>query len=77
MPNIAKFRALSTREQALVALAVLLDGHDAIEFLSSDKLKSTALQRAADDLVKLPPELRLPLLGTLLRHGIAQIESLE
>ncbi len=77
MPNLDKFRSLTTREQAVVALAVLLDGHDAVEFLRSDKVRSSALTRAAEDLVQLTPELRMPLLGTLLRRAVFKIQSLE
>jgi hypothetical protein len=75
MPDLSRFRALSRREQALVATAVLLDGHDAAEYLSSDKERKTALMRAAKDLAELPLDLRVPLLGTVLRESIADIEA--
>ena len=68
MADLSKFRSLSESEQAMVAVAVLLDGHDAVEYLASDKERGTALIRAARDLADLPPELRMPLLGTLLRQ---------
>ena len=73
MPNLSKLRALSDREQAIVAIAVLLDGHDAEQFLSSDKDRSQALSRAAGDLVQLSPDLRIPLLGTLLRRILVKL----
>ena len=75
MPDLSRFRALSKREQAIVATAVLLDGHDAAEYLSSDKDRKTALSRAAKDLVELPLDLRLPLVGTLLRASILEIQE--
>ena len=75
MPNLSRFRALGTREKALVAVAVLLDGHEAGEYLSSDKERHTALCRAAKDIAELSPELRLPLLGTLLRASISELDA--
>ncbi len=74
MPNISRLRALGAREQALVAIAVLLDGHDAAEYLSSDKERHTALARAASDLAELAPELRLPLAASVLRAAVADLE---
>ena len=49
MPSIAKFRSLGARERALVAVAVLLDGHDATEYLACDRNRAAALVRAARD----------------------------
>lgn len=75
MPSLSRLRALSPREQALVALAVLLDGHDAIEYLSSDRDRHLALTRAAKDLAELAPELRLPLAGMVLRRSVVLLEG--
>lgn len=75
MPDISRFRALGTREKALVAVAVLLDGHDAADFLACDKERHLALTRAVKDLVELSPELRLPLLGTLLRSVLTELDT--
>ena len=75
MPDISRFRALGTREKALVAVAVLLDGHDAADFLGCDKERHTALSRAAKDLAELVPELRMPLVGTLLRSAIQELNT--
>ena len=77
MPDISRFRALATREKALVAMAVLLDGHDAPDYLSCDKERQLALTRAAKDLVELSPELRLPLIGTLLRSALKELNMAE
>ncbi len=76
MADISRFRVLQARERALVAIAVLLDGHDAADFLTSDKEKPMVLSRAAKDLAELTPELRMPLLGTLLRAALHAGESL-
>lgn len=75
MGHLQKFEALTPRERAVVAVAVLLDGHDAIDMLASDKERKGALCRAAKDLAELAPDLRLPLLGTLLREAISQISE--
>ena len=75
MPNISRLRALGPKEQALVAVAVLLDGHDAAEYFSSDRERHTALARAARDLAELVPELRLPLAATVLRGAISALEE--
>jgi len=73
MPDVSRFRALSVRERAVVAVGVLLDGHDAALYLNSDPERSKALTRAASDLAELSPELRLPLLGTLLRSALEEL----
>ncbi len=75
MPDISRFRALSTRERAVAAVGVLLDGHDASQYLSSDKSRSVALSRVAKDLAEFPPELRMPLVGTLLRDALKQLKE--
>lgn len=75
MADLSRFRALSLREQAVVAVATLLDGLDAVDYLSSDKDRRTALSRAAKDLADFPLDLRLPLVGTLLRAAIAELEQ--
>ncbi|MCC6954507.1 MAG: hypothetical protein IT290_10345 [Deltaproteobacteria bacterium] len=74
MKGTARFRALGMKERALVAVGVLLDGHDAADFLVSDKERHLALTRAARDLAELPPDLRMPLLGSLLRRTLDELE---
>lgn len=74
MADTSRFRALSSRERAIVALAVLLDGFDSVDYLGADQERKVALQRAAKDLVELTPELRIPLLGTLLREAISALK---
>ncbi len=75
MADLWRFRTLDMRERAIVTVAVLLDGHDAGDYLTSDKERHLALHRAAKDLAELTPELRMPLLGTLLRHALGQLEG--
>lgn len=66
---------LSPREQALVAVGVLLDGEDAAEYLSSDKERQAGLRPVAEELAKLAPELRISLVGSILRRGIEALEK--
>ncbi len=59
--------ALSPRDRILVMMAVLIDGHEAEVFLSIDP-NQAYLGRAAAELLKLPLDLRAPLLGSMLRR---------
>jgi hypothetical protein len=71
--DLNRFRSLTLREQALVCIAVMIDGHDAVDYLQNDRDRAVALSRVAKDLASLEPELRLPLLGTLLRNATNQL----
>ena len=75
MPNLSRYRALAPRERVMVALGVLLDGHDAAEYLSYDKERHQALSRAAKDVAELAPEVRIPLLGTLIRSSLSELSA--
>ncbi len=75
MPDLLRLRSLSPREQAIVLLGVLLDGHDASDYLASDKDRAVALSKAAKDVADLPPEVRLPLAGTLLRTILTELDE--
>jgi len=73
MADLSRFRSLTPKEQAIVTVAVLIDGHDAPVYLLSDRDRRAALSGAADDFAHLPPELRLPLVGTLLRRALERV----
>ncbi len=75
MPDVSKYRVLTTREQAIVAVAVLLDGSDSVDYVTSDRDRGNALSRAARDLCQLAPDLRMPLVGTLLRAALKDLEQ--
>jgi hypothetical protein len=66
-------QALAPRDRALVAVAVLLDGREAGSYLTEDALCGDALQRAAQSLAQLPPEVRMPLAGTVLRESLEEM----
>jgi hypothetical protein len=67
------FRSLSAREKALVAVAVLLDGNDAISYLGADGTQGEKLRAAAKDLAQLELELRVPFVGTQLRLALDEL----
>ena len=69
------FRKLSLRHQALVAVAVLLDGREAVVYLESDAINGAGLSRASDELAMMPPELRMPYVGTMLRAALAGLSD--
>jgi hypothetical protein len=73
--SVDTFRNLPTKEQCLVAVAVLLDGVDAVAFLVNDKLYGSQMATAARELSSLEPELRMPLVGTLLRESVRYLEG--
>lgn len=73
--SIVRFKGLSAEKRALVAMAVLLDGRESISYLGSDALLGNSLQKAAEELSSLDPDLRMPTAGTFLRQAIAELEN--
>lgn len=69
------FHSLSHHEQALVAIAVLLDGREAAAYLRKDAQTGSALGDAAAELGSYPSELRMPFAGTLLRRALEQMAA--
>jgi hypothetical protein len=61
---------LSAHEQALVAVAVLIDGAEATSVLAMDAKRAELLKAAAAAFSELELDARLPFLGTLLRRAI-------
>ena len=72
---LPRFNSLAASKKALVALAVLLDGREAVAYLRADSLLLDALSKAAAELSELEPELRMPLAGTILREALQEMES--
>jgi len=70
-----RFRTLSAKQRAVVAVAVLLDGREAENYLANDITYGPALSRAAHALADQPPELRMPFLGSMLRAALREIAS--
>lgn len=67
-------QGLAPKDRVAVMMAVLLDGHEAEVFLGTDPADAKLL-KAALELLKMPLELRAPLLGTLLRREIATLDK--
>lgn len=70
-----RLRALTPRQRALAAMAVLLDGREASIYLENDAVNGEALKEAAEDLSRLDPDLRMPLAGSLLRDALGAIDE--
>ncbi len=68
-----RFRALSSRQRALVAVAVLLDGREAGIYLENDSVNGTGLKLAAVELASIDLELRVPFLGSVLRTALGSL----
>ncbi|NMC62722.1 MAG: hypothetical protein GYA55_06080, partial [SAR324 cluster bacterium] len=62
-----RLRELPLRQQALVAVAVLLDGIEAGNYLENDAEHGSLLKDAAESLASQRADLRMPLAGTILR----------
>ena len=70
-----KFRVLSPRQRALVAVAVLIDGREAESVLALDAGNGRALAKAAGEVASQSPDLRMPFLGTLLRSALQELDA--
>lgn len=66
---------LSAREQALVAVAVLIDGGEAAGVLALDAARGEALRVAAAEMGAVELDARLPYAGTLLRRALEREEG--
>lgn len=71
--QMKEFKIVSARERALAAIAVLLDGREAPQYLSLDAISGEILSKAATFLAEHPPELRMPLAGTMLRMALEEM----
>jgi hypothetical protein len=61
---------LGNKEKALVAVSVLLDGHEASKYLASDKELGAVLAEEAEKLAALDPKIRMPIVASLLRDDV-------
>lgn len=71
--SLRNFKSLSARHRAIVAVAVLLDGREAISYLETSGEDGPALRAAAADISQMAPEVRMPLVGTLLRMALKEL----
>ncbi len=75
MRDLAVFRKLTHAQQMQVCVGVLLDGLEAADVLATDAGEPQNLKRAARELASLSPDVRVPLVGTLLRTALEEIEK--
>jgi hypothetical protein len=73
--GLSGFRKLAPRQQIQVCIGVLLDGLDAPDILATDAADGQSLKRVAKDLSALAPDVRMPLVGTLLRRAFETIDQ--
>jgi len=73
--DLAVFRRLSPHQQMQVCIGVLIDASDVVDVLATDSIDAQNLKRAAKDLTTLSPDIRMPLVGTLLRTALEAIEQ--
>jgi hypothetical protein len=67
------YRSLTSHQRALVAMAVLLDGNEAANFLGLDASMGERYRLAAEELTRDELEIRLPFIGTLYREALADM----
>jgi len=70
--SLARFRELTARDRALVAIAVLIDGNEAATYLECDAKRGTDLKAAAQELCGLDMDARLAFVGTALRLALEE-----
>jgi hypothetical protein len=72
MSKVTPFAKLGPRDRAIVSLAVLLDGSEATEYVQIDKTRGTELRAAAEELLSMELDVRLPYAGTMLRLALEE-----
>lgn len=75
--DFSRFRALAPRQRALVSMAVMVDGQDAVQYLEHDAVHGEILGKVAASLASIDLELRIPLLGSLARQAFREISQEE
>ena len=75
MIELNAFKGLPPREQALIAVAVLIDGMEASSYFDAPEAgQAVDLRAIAGQLATISPELRMPLLGSLLRSALENLK---
>lgn len=71
--DLTKFRNLSPHNQALIAISILLDGREGGNFLEIIQPDGDILKKIANQVAVLDPEIRMPLIGSMLRAAIERL----
>lgn len=69
---LSNFKSLTAKNKALVSLGVLIDGAEAETYLMT---KDPSVISASQELSKLPPETRMPLVGGMLRRALESLRK--
>lgn len=72
--SLRTFRSLDAHDRALVAIAVLVDGNEAGQYLEGQDDHAVRLRTAAAELCGLEVDVRLVFAGTALRLALAEGE---
>lgn len=70
--SLSTFRSLDANDRALVAIAVLIDGNEAGQYLEGSGEQALRLKAAADELCGLEVDVRLVFAGTALRLALEE-----
>lgn len=73
--NFERFRNLSAHHRALVAVAVLLDGHEAAMFLGDDQEHGVLLGEVAKEIASLKPIFRNFISAHYLRNALEDLSE--
>lgn len=68
---IDSLERLPVRSRVIALTAVLLDGQDAFRFVRGDSSEERVMEDVVNKLASLSIEVRLPLVGTLMRRFLA------
>jgi len=69
--DVSRFKSLGPELQALIATAVVFDGQDALTYLATDAEHGEMLVAIAAAVTQLEADLRVQLMGTLLRDAVS------
>ena len=64
---------LNNKERALICMALLLDGHEALAYLENDPAYSAKLKEPLTRLAELQADVRIPYIGSLLRRALNEL----
>ena len=70
--NLRRFNSLSPHQQALVAIALLLDDLEAASYLENDAINGQGMSKIIKKFASFDKDLRASLAATLLRQSIAK-----
>lgn len=70
MINLSRLNSLPDQIKSLICVAVLIDGKDSIDFLQDNPVLTNYLD-IVTELSKVSPDVRVPVIGTILRQSLS------